>query len=291
LSQLSRFYKPQHSATPILDIKDVCDGQLKLLTRRSVLIEHDKLLNALYANYSLAQESTSLMVAANSILLLAPPDSLASAIAQSLRDRGAPLVAAPALPMDDSPTLRREIVALGTFDAAIILPQNLLIKPFMDTTDTEWDEAISGNFERPLWLAQAFAQTLIDQQRGGSIIFVSSVAAASPLVHTSALGTSLGALRALARMAAVDLAPHNITVNVIECGWTDSDAAAPYLTPDAQAHITQGTPTGRLVSAAEIASLCAYLASPAARSITGAIMTLDGGYSLTRSAGRGVLGE
>lgn len=223
-----------------------------------------------------------------SFLLLAPPDRLTDDLAHALTDSGAHVVVPPALPLDDPATLRREIAALGTFDAAIILPQSLLIKPFMDTTDAEWDASISGNFERPLWLAQAFAQTLIDQQRSGGIIFVSSVAAALSLVHTSALGTSLGALRALARMAAVDLAPHNITVNVIECGWTDSDAAAPYLTPDAQAYIAAGTPTGRLVSAAEIASLCAYLASPAARSITGAILTLDGGYSLTRSAGRGI---
>ena len=213
----------------------------------------------------------------NNILLLAPPDTFASAIAQSLRDGGADVTTAAHID---------EIAAFGTFDTAIILPEVLLIKPFMETTNDEWDAAISGNFERPLWLAQAFAQALIDAGRGGSIIFVSSVAAASPLVHTSALGTSLGALRALARMAAVDLAPHNITVNGIECGWTESDAAAAYLTPEVRAHIAAGTPTGRLVSAAEIASLCAYLASPAARSTTGALLTLDGGYSLTRSAGR-----
>jgi NAD(P)-dependent dehydrogenase (short-subunit alcohol dehydrogenase family) len=218
----------------------------------------------------------------SNILLLAPPDSHTAALADSLRDGGAAVITA---------AQWGDTAALAAFDTLIILPAVFVYKPFIDTTDAEWDAAISGNFERPLWAAQAFAQTLIETGHGGSIIFVSSVAAASPLVYTSALGTSLGALRALARMAAVDLAPHNITVNVIECGWTDSDAAAPYLTPDAQAHITQGTPTGRLVSAAEIASLCAYLASPAARSITGAIMTLDGGYSLTRSAGRGVLGE
>jgi NAD(P)-dependent dehydrogenase (short-subunit alcohol dehydrogenase family) len=211
------------------------------------------------------------------ILLLAPPDSLTTALADSLRDGGAAVTTAPQWD---------ETAALAAFDTLIVLPAAFVYKPFIDTSDDEWDAAINGNFERPLWLAQAFAKARINAGRGGSIIFVSSVAAVSPLVHTSALGTSLGALRALARMAAVDLAPHHITVNVIECGWTEGDATAPYLTPDAQAHITAGTPTGRLVSAVEIASLCTYLASPAARNITGAIMTLDGGYSLTRSAGQ-----
>jgi NAD(P)-dependent dehydrogenase (short-subunit alcohol dehydrogenase family) len=182
--------------------------------------------------------------------------------------------------------LQLALAAAPELDALIIAPQRFLYKPFIETTDAEWEVLLRGNFERALWCAQAFAHHLSTHGRPGQIIFLSSVAAHMPFTHTSAWGTSLGTLRALAKMAAVDLGPQDITVNVIECGWMESEVPELYLQESGLAHILAGTPTGRLVTAEELGHCCAFLLSTYARSITGHILTVDGGYTLTRSAGQ-----
>lgn len=229
-------------------------------------------------------------------LVTGPMDALLTGVGQALSAAGARLVfgtlpgetqdpslAAPVVTLTpDAPTaLAAQLEAAGPIDIAIIAPHSHLYKPFMEVTDAEWDAAISGNFEAALWLSQALARQWIKAGRGGRIIFLSSIAARLPLTHLSAPGTTLGALRALAKMAAVDLAPHGITVNVIELGWVDT----PALPAKARSHILDGTPTGRLIDPAEVGALCVFLASDMASSITGETHTLDGGYSLTRSAG------
>ncbi len=185
--------------------------------------------------------------------------------------------------------IRAAVGALDSFDALIVAPQTVRPAPFLATTDAEWDAAIGLNYERTVWIMQAAAKSMIARRRGGRIVLLSSVAAEMPLAELSALGTSLAALRATAQMAAVDLGPHGITVNLSELGWTELDATALSSDPADHAHLIAGTPSGRLIEADEIAGACAFLLSRAARSITGARLTLDGGYSLTRADGRSPL--
>jgi len=243
-------------------------------------------------------------LAGKRVLVAGDLGRLTQGIAQTMAEAGAAIraihdradvapdwTAATSLPFDDPAALRAGLSALDPFDAVVIAPPAIFYKPFLETTDADWDRAIGGNFERAVWVAQAAAHVLIERQRPGSILFLSSVAAQMPFASMSALGATLAALRTLAKMAAVDLAPHDITVNVIECGWTEHEANQPYLSAAGRAHIEAGTPTGRLVMAAEIGHTCCFLASDLARSVTGAILTLDGGYSLTRSDGTSALGE
>lgn len=185
--------------------------------------------------------------------------------------------------------LRDTFAQLPRCGQLIVLPGRHLYKRFLDTSDADWDAVLMGNFERATWAAQAYARAQIAASAGGSIVFVSSVAAAMPFVDMSAFGTSLAALRALARMAAVDLAPHNITVNVIECGWSEDVSAHDiYLKSEGgRSYVKTGTPTGSLIRVDELATACAFLRT--ARSVTGSVLTLDGGYSLTRSAGESPL--
>lgn len=190
------------------------------------------------------------------------------------------------VPTADPEAIRAAVGALDPFDALIVAPEAVRPAPFLETSDADWDGAIGLNYERAVWIMQASAKSMIAHRRAGRIVLLSSVAAEMPLAELSALGTSLAALRATAQMAAVDLGPHGITVNLIELGWTELDAAALSSDPADHAHLVAGTPTGRLIEADEIAGACAFLLSSAARSITGARLTLDGGYSLTRADGR-----
>jgi 3-oxoacyl-[acyl-carrier protein] reductase len=109
---------------------------------------------------------------------------------------------------------------------------------------------------------------------GGRIILIGSITA----VRTAFPGSSVysmtkAALTGLVRGAAIDLAPRAITVNNVQPGPTATDMSAPH------AELAKTLiPLGRMADVSEIAGLVSYLASDEAGFITGASLTIDGGY-------------
>jgi len=113
-------------------------------------------------------------------------------------------------------------------------------------------------------------------QSGGRIITIGSVTAErTGFPGASVYSMTKGAVAAMTRGLARDLGPRGITVNTIQPGPTATD-----MNSDASSHeILKGLMAlGRLGEDREIASLAAYLASPEASFITGASLTIDGGY-------------
>jgi 3-oxoacyl-[acyl-carrier protein] reductase len=109
---------------------------------------------------------------------------------------------------------------------------------------------------------------------GGRIILIGSITA----VRTAFPGSSVysmtkAGLTGLVRGAAIDLAPRAITVNNVQPGPTATDMSAPH------AELAKTlVPLGRMADVSEIAGLVSYLASDEAGFITGASLTIDGGY-------------
>ena len=219
-------------------------------------------------------------------LLIGAPE-LTVAFASALEATGAVVRQFGAIDSVDPVALALRVSALDRFDAVVLLPGWRGFGAFVDSTDADWDAALSGNFTRTVYVAQAAARRLVADGQGGNLIFVTSHLAMMPFTGAVTLGTTLAMVHAIARMAAVDLGPHGITSNVIAPGWTDDETYAG-LAPDVRAHILAGTPVGRPTTVDEVAALMWFLASDAGRSITGAILPVDGGYTLTRSGGRGI---
>jgi NAD(P)-dependent dehydrogenase (short-subunit alcohol dehydrogenase family) len=199
----------------------------------------------------------------------------------------APGVPFTTLDPNDPDRLGPQVAALEPFDAAVFLPGWRAFGPFLETSAADWDAAIEQNFTRTVWAAQAVARRLIAEGRGGRLIFVTSVLATMPFGRAVAQETTLAAVHAIARMAAVELGPHGITSNVVAPGWM-ADETFEALPARAQAHVTAGIPLARAADPAEIAAVIAFLASDAARYLTGVILPADGGYTLTPAAGRGL---
>jgi NAD(P)-dependent dehydrogenase (short-subunit alcohol dehydrogenase family) len=139
------------------------------------------------------------------------------------------------------------------------------------------DAAVRRNYEQSVYAAQAAARQMIGQGEGGRIIFLGHVAALMPFARQGLLGMSLAMLIPLVKMAAVDLGPHGITVNMVATGPRDETSTE---------HITAGTPIERITTAQDASAAVAFLASSAASAITGTVIRVDGGYTLTRSEGR-----
>lgn len=234
-------------------------------------------------------------------LLAGTVDALLVGVGTALRAAGAHLVAAQKSPLwsgtphqvvelspDDPESLKRTLPAIGVPDILIFNAGWRRYASFIDHSPADWDDATRANFEAPLYLAQAAARLMIAQGRGGRIIFLSGVEGQIPFAGTAAAGTTLTMLAALARMAAVNLAPHQITVNLIAAGWTHADRYGAS-DDETRQHVVGGIPIGRLGSPEHIGAAAVFLASELASYITGAILPVDGGYALTRAPGKTLL--
>jgi len=150
----------------------------------------------------------------------------------------------------------------------------LNLAPIEDYPLEEFDRMVATNVRGTFVAMQAAARVM---KEGGRIVTIGSIASIRVAFPTSSVySMTKGAVAALVRGAAIDLAPRGITVNNVQPGPTATD-----MTPgegDIADKVRPLIPLGRLGSAEETASLVAYLAGPQSSFITGASLTIDGGY-------------
>jgi glucose 1-dehydrogenase len=155
---------------------------------------------------------------------------------------------------------------------------------FLEYPLDEWQKIMAVNLTGPFLCSQAAARQMIQQGKGGRIINISSVHEDLPMPTNAPYCASKGGLRMLMRTIAVELAPHQITVNNIGPGaiYTpiDRDVESD---PKLNEQILAEIPLGRWGKPEEVAQLAVYLASDAAAYVTGSTHFIDGG--MLRNAG------
>jgi NAD(P)-dependent dehydrogenase (short-subunit alcohol dehydrogenase family) len=130
---------------------------------------------------------------------------------------------------------------------------------------------------------QAAGRAMRDRGAGGAIVNITSRLASVGVPTMSIYSASKGALLAFTTAAAVELAPHNIRVNAVAPGMTNTPLYAEWVSsqedPEATIRRVAGAiPLGRIAEPGDVAAAVAYLVSPAAAYITGASLPVDGGY-------------
>jgi enoyl-[acyl-carrier protein] reductase III len=124
-------------------------------------------------------------------------------------------------------------------------------------------------------------QLLPQFDRRACILGISSMGATHAVPYYAAVGTSKGALEALIRHIAAELAPRGIRANVLTPGAVATDAWN--VIPDRDARLAEAirrSPSGRLVTVEEVALCAQFLCSPAASGINGHTLVVDGGVSM-----------
>ncbi len=146
-----------------------------------------------------------------------------------------------------------------------------LFGPTADIAADRFDALFASNVRAPFLLVAAIGPAMA-RRGAGSIVNVSSMAGRIGLNGAAAYGASKAALESMTRAWAVEFSP-TVRVNAVAAGPVYTEGAAPERTTALGAT----TPLNRAADAAEIAEVVAFLASPRASYLTGAVMAADGG--------------
>jgi NAD(P)-dependent dehydrogenase (short-subunit alcohol dehydrogenase family) len=165
---------------------------------------------------------------------------------------------------------------LGGLDVFVNNAGAGLQTPFLEVTLDEWRSVVATDLDGAFVCLQRAARRMVDAGTGGRLIAVTSVHEHQPMVGSSAYDAAKHGLGGLVKTAALELAPHGITVNAVAPGEI-ATAMTGNEDEDPREHHRPGIPLGRPGDAREVAAVIAFLASPGSAYVTGASVVVDGG--------------
>lgn len=149
--------------------------------------------------------------------------------------------------------------------------------PIAEMTAEQWRRTLAVNLDSIYYTVRAAARVLADD---GRIVLVGSTAGQRGEANHADYAATKGAIGALVKGVAIELAPRGITVNCVAPGWIDTEMTESSLVGEGRRRIEAGIPLGRAASADDVAGPIVFLCSPLARHITGEILNVNGGSVL-----------
>lgn len=215
-------------------------------------------------------------------------------VVDELADRAGTAVSAHPIDVADSLAVAQLVPAVvrahGRVDALLHAAGLLEVASCLDVDAEAWDRTFGVNVRGSFLTAQAVARHLVDQGTGGSITLTASLVAHVARLNNVAYCASKAAVIQMARCMALELAPAGIRVNTISPGSTQTDMLGVQTASDPEAFESivrgnldnwrLGIPLGRMSTPADQAAVAVFLASGAARHVTGQNIGVDGGQSL-----------
>ena len=168
---------------------------------------------------------------------------------------------------------------LESFKRIDVLINNAGIFPLatlLDMTEEQWDSVIDASLRSTFLCTQAVSKQMIAQGEGGAIVNITSIEAENPAPLHAHYNAAKGGVRMFTKSTANELGPHGIRVNAVAPGLVWKDGIEQEW-PDGVERWLKAAPLGRLGMPDDVADACLFLASPAARFITGASLLVDGG--------------
>jgi len=177
--------------------------------------------------------------------------------------------------------IARTIDSLGRLDVLINNAGSYPVSPLLDMQDDEWDEVVNSNLRGTYLCTQVAARAMKEQSTGGTIINIASIEAENPASsHAHYVAAKAGVVR-FTEAAANELGQYGIRVNCVSPGliWREGLDEA---WPEGVEGYLSSVPLGRLGYSVDVADACLFLASAAARWITGVNLRVDGGVLTSR---------
>lgn len=169
----------------------------------------------------------------------------------------------------------------GSLDILVNNVGTNIRKPVAEITSEDFSTLLATNFESVFHLSQ-LAYPLLKASKAGSIVFTSSVSGLVSLKSMSVQGATKGAINQLTRNLACEWAKDNIRSNAVAPWYIKTSMVEQVLdNKEYMEEVLSCTPLGRLGNPTEVSSLVAFLCLPAASYITGQIICVDGGMTIS----------
>lgn len=221
---------------------------------------------------------------ANIVLLDMNADGL-NAAAETLKAAGVASVDGRVLDVTDPQAVEAMATAIvaecGQVDILVNSAGIARLNSALDTPDEEWRLVMDVNVNGVYWASRAFGRSMVARNKG-SIVNLGSMSGLiinRPQTAPSYMA-SKGAVHMMTKALAVEWATSGVRVNALAPGYVGTEMTLKMRErPELFNTWIDMTPMGRLGTPQEIASAILFLASPASSYVTGAILSIDGGYT------------
>jgi 3-oxoacyl-[acyl-carrier protein] reductase len=203
-------------------------------------------------------------------------------IVAQIRDRGqqAAAVAGSVARSDD---IRVMLEAGEAFGGITLLVNNAGIfprVPFLEMTEAQWDEVLTVNLKGSFLCTQAVTRQMVAREQSGAVINLASSAAFRSSPRGVHYVSSKAGIVGLTRATALELAPHQIRVNAIAPGTTDTAQPRYGMSEETLQEAGRQVPLGRMAQPQDIADMAVFLASDEACHVTAQTLHVNGGQYL-----------
>ncbi len=149
----------------------------------------------------------------------------------------------------------------------------------LDVSEADWDEMMAVNLKGVFFTSQAVGRHMVE--RGyGRIVNISSQAGLVGIRRSAVYSASKGGVNLLTKVLALEWAPNGVTVNAIAPTWIYTPGTAERLDdPAFLAGVLARIPIGRVGTTADVGAAVVFLSSRAASLVTGAVLSIDGGWT------------
>jgi NAD(P)-dependent dehydrogenase (short-subunit alcohol dehydrogenase family) len=172
--------------------------------------------------------------------------------------------------------IARTVGEFGKLDVLVNNAGTYPVSPLLELEPDEWDQVLNANLRSTFLCTQAAARQMIAQRESGAVVNIASIEGINPAPGHSHYNAAKGGVIMATRSMANELGEQGIRVNAVSPGliWREGIEQD---WPEGVSRYRQAAPLGRLGYPAEVADACLFLASPAARWITGINLIVDGG--------------
>ncbi|MFB6072386.1 MAG: SDR family oxidoreductase [Halobacterium sp.] len=189
--------------------------------------------------------------------------------------------------VSDPTRTKAAVEAAEEFGGVTVMVNNAGVfrgEEFTEVSETDFQELMNVNVKGTFFGAQAAARKMLDADRGGVIINLSSVAGLEGSAGFATYCASKGAVRLLTYSLAAELGPAGVRVNAIHPGVIDTAMTTedvPIVGGESAEEFLKDVPSGRFGDPEDIADAAVYLASDMGDYVNGESLTVDGGMTNT----------
>jgi len=179
--------------------------------------------------------------------------------------------------------INESVAHFGAIDIMVNNAAVIFQSKVLDTPEDEWDRILRNNLTSCFLGSKYAAKAMIEHNRKGRIINISSIHATLSEPSCSAYTAAKGGVEAFTRTLATELAPYQITANILAPGATYTELTLPMYTDAVKQALFKRIPLKAIAQPKDIAWGALFLASEESWYMTGSTLTIDGGYTMDGS--------